>query len=122
MLKTSLRFIPGFNKDQYTFITKGILHGISLYFIKQNSYVHAGTVSLTKMMQSVRLIPPEEGYANGNTDYALRNHKEVPDSLKLLVLFRDLWPFISGDLWHFCWLRNINQVFLDANLVNHLMH
>lgn len=61
-----MRFIPGFNKDQYTFITKGILHGISLYFITQNSYIHDGTVSLTKIMQSIRLIPAEGGYANGN--------------------------------------------------------
>lgn len=66
MLKTSMRFIPGFNKDQYTFITKGILHGISLYFIEQNSYIRDGTVSLTRMMQSIRLIPPEEGYANSD--------------------------------------------------------
>lgn len=44
-----MRFILGFNKDQHTFIIKSILHGISSYFIKQNSYIHAGMVSLTKI-------------------------------------------------------------------------
>lgn len=58
-----------------------------------------------------------------NADSALCNHrliaKEVSSSLKPLIYFRIFDPLYLGvcDI-----LVKINQVFLGANLVTHLMH